>query len=423
MRMFIKVLQSPISIILGTIFGVIIGLYFKQLAVVLEPLGQGYISLLIMAIMPMIVTAIIFNVAKLLHSNICKRKLLYFLVLLIFGAMIASVFSSIITWIFAPHLKLQQEIEFVLGVVLKSVEYYPHTGAIVNSITVSPFAEFLKTAIPSNIFLTLTEGVSLKLIIVSVLLGITLGILPEAKTNTLYNIVDQSNRFFKKILDGFLVILPFGLLCILAGVIKNLEWGELLSLLKLGILIYIICLLLLFFYLLLAAVFTKKSFWELLSKLKGTLGFSFIVSSGLLSISKSLDALEDVGVDPIIAETFLPLGIVINRHGKIVLLAVLATVFTLAYYQDISWYQFFMINFLSIILGLTASGRGATFIPIVLILVKNLSLPSEPVVAVLLVLSPFIMQIVSAVTVAANCALVMVFDNRFLANVKENNDA
>ncbi|WP_143300798.1 cation:dicarboxylate symporter family transporter, partial [Candidatus Entotheonella palauensis] len=51
--------NSPVGMIVGIVLGAVIGLYVKPLAQLLAPLGQIYVSLLTMCVLPIMITSII----------------------------------------------------------------------------------------------------------------------------------------------------------------------------------------------------------------------------------------------------------------------------------------------------------------------------------------------------------------------------
>ena len=56
---YFKFLLSPWTIIISMLFGVIIGIYFKELTRYLAPIGEIYISILKMSVLPVMIFRVV----------------------------------------------------------------------------------------------------------------------------------------------------------------------------------------------------------------------------------------------------------------------------------------------------------------------------------------------------------------------------
>ena len=85
------ILTHPVTAILSMMLGFYIGLHFKTLAFYLAPLGNSYLSLLVMCIVPVLFASIIYGLASLLKDPGMHKKIRGIFIVFILGVFLVSV--------------------------------------------------------------------------------------------------------------------------------------------------------------------------------------------------------------------------------------------------------------------------------------------------------------------------------------------
>ena len=235
-----KILKSPKIIILSIIVGILIGIKYKTLAKVLLPFGEIYISLLQMCVIPILITAIISSFGKLISNNQAKKYLKKLFMYFVIFTMSISVIGVIIGYIGIENMvskedkialgKVVQSDSFDLAVSLKTEVFYEEKN---------PIVEFFKNLIPSNIFVSLGNGITLQILFFSVILGIAIGYNNTEDSKTYIRYMHLLFHSFQKIIAWAMYLLPIGLVCLLSGKIASVGTEILFAMINFIILFYL----------------------------------------------------------------------------------------------------------------------------------------------------------------------------------------
>ncbi|MCS7233179.1 MAG: dicarboxylate/amino acid:cation symporter [Synergistetes bacterium] len=291
-----------IGLILGVIFGLIIGPKIE----VLKPLGDIFMNLLRMIVMPVILFSLIVGAASIEPARLGKvgvKIMLYYL----FTSAVAVAIGLVVSAIFRPGLGLN-----LAGVTGKGVTLQP-----------PPLVEVLLGIIPTNPFEALAKGQVLPTIFFGIVLGIALSVLKESKQEGIRSSAELTIKIFDalanaiyKIVGGILQYAPIGVF-VLVGIVFGRQGakaaGPLLTVIitvYLGLLIHI---------LLIYGGFLKSfgvSFLKFLVKAKDAMLTAFVTrsSSGTLPVTMRV-AHEEMGLPLGIYSFTLPLGATINMDG------------------------------------------------------------------------------------------------------------
>lgn len=68
----IKILTNPLTVLMALILGTFIGLYDKQLADIISPLGKIYLAALQMSVVPLILVMITCSIARFMQLKSLK---------------------------------------------------------------------------------------------------------------------------------------------------------------------------------------------------------------------------------------------------------------------------------------------------------------------------------------------------------------
>ena len=208
---------------------------------------------------------------------------------------------------------------------MEAIEFYPPmSGEIVKKLTViESVMMFFDQVTPKNIIEALSQGLSLQVVVLAILIGIALGVTRTKQTKNMLSLVKAIDEIFKSIFGWLLYVLPFGLCGLFAQIGANFNFMMISTLMRFVILFYIVGIFLLLVYQIIFCVFSKTRFFHSLKVLKRTMILTFLVESSVITLPLTLSALEELKIDKKIAGLIMPLGVVINQHGKVLFFALL----------------------------------------------------------------------------------------------------
>ena len=393
-----KVWNSPAGMMAGIVLGAAIGLYAQPVAQRLAPFGDIYVSLLTMCVLPIVITATISGLAKLMRTDVIREHIgqlaRYFLV----GLLVPSTLGVLMAVLTKPGVKLGKPILSTLGTSVLESETSPN-----QSVGLIPF---LVSIVPRNIFASLSQGHIVSIMFASILVGLALGLVQRQGADESVQLLEVISDSFKLIFHWALQLLPLGLGLSLAGQLAGMSLEALRALIKFVIMFYVASGLLAVVYAVVLWRVSGIGFWRGLKALGRPLVLAYVVDSSLIALSACLDALERrLGVDKRFADLILPFGLVANRQGKICLFA-FSTVFLAQIHGiQLGLDALAIVAIASSLVGMAALGSGVVLAPSLVLVLQTVAVPSVLAPIILAAAGPIIDRMQSMVTVLANCTL------------------
>ncbi|MCY7136148.1 dicarboxylate/amino acid:cation symporter [Streptococcus gordonii] len=353
-----------LQLLIALILGVLTALIWPQFSAFYQFLGQAFISLINMVIIPLVfpvvVVAVTGVIGKKSFGKLLTKSLLYF-----FGV------TTVITLIFvfaAYYLGFGQGVN--IG----------QTGGNIDGIAKSiQLNEFFLSFIPANIVKSLSEGALLPIIVFAIFLAYGLGSLKEDKSQKFIDLLQIWIEAIYKIVGVIIKLSPIGIFGFIAkdvattGVDKLIGLGQFVA----GTYLAYVVLALVIFPLI-ALVFgvpyltSIRQNWSLLT-------LAFVSGSSSVVLPPLLKDLKKQGHDEHVIDLVVPLGYTFNLEGAAVYFSV-ATIF-IAHAYGIA---FSISGLLFTILLLTLVGKTAATVPsgaivVLLAAAPQLGLPVEGV--------------------------------------------
>ena len=353
-------LQLLLALILGVIFAVI----WPQFADSYQFLGQAFIKLVNMVIIPLIFPIIVVAVASVIgkksFGKILTKTLLYFFAV-----------TTVITLLFVFS---SYYLGFGQGVNIGQTG--GNIDGIANNVQLS---EFLLGFIPSNIVKSISEGSLLPIIVFAIFLGYGIGSLKSDKTKKIFEGFQIWIEAIYKIVTVIVKLSPIGIFGFIAkdvastGIDKLVGLGQFVigTYLAYGVLILVI-------FPLIASIF-KVPYLTAFRENWSLLTLAFISGSSSVVLPSLLKDLKKQGHDENTIDLVIPLGYTFNLEGAAVYFSV-ATIF-IAHAYGI---QFSLSSLLFTVLLLTLIGKTAATVPsgaivVLLAAAPQLGLPVEGV--------------------------------------------
>ena len=353
-------LQLLLALILGVIFAVI----WPQFAGFYQFLGQAFIKLVNMVIIPLIFPIIVVAVASVIgkksFGKILTKTLLYFFAVTTTITLL-FVFSSY-------YLGFGQGVN--IGQTGGNIDGMAHNVQL---------SEFLLGFIPSNIVKSISEGSLLPIIVFAIFLGYGIGSLKNDKTQKILEGFQIWIEAIYKIITVIVKLSPVGIFGFIAkdvastGIDKLVGLGQFVigTYLAYGVLILVI-------FPLIASIF-KVPYLTAFRENWSLLTLAFVSGSSSVVLPSLLKDLKKQGHDENTIDLVVPLGYTFNLEGAAVYFSV-ATIF-IAHAYGI---QFSLSSLLFTVLLLTLIGKTAATVPsgaivVLLAAAPQLGLPVEGV--------------------------------------------
>ena len=353
-------LQLLLALILGVIFAVI----WPQFADFYQFLGQAFIKLVNMVIIPLIFPIIVVAVASVIgkksFGKILTKTLLYFFAV-----------TTVITLLFVFS---SYYLGFGQGVNIGQTG--GNLDGIANNVQ---FSEFLLGFIPSNIVKSLSDGALLPIIVFAIFLGYGIGNLKSEKSQKIIEGFQIWIEAIYKIVAVIIKLSPIGIFGFIAKDVATTGVDKLIGLGQFVIGTYLAYAVLVLLIFPLIAFFFKVPYLSAFRENWSLLTLAFVTGSSSVVLPSLLKDLKKQGHDEHTIDLVVPLGYTFNLEGAAVYFSV-ATIF-IAHAYGI---QFSLSSLLFTVLLLTLIGKTAATAPsgaivVLLAAAPQLGLPVEGV--------------------------------------------
>jgi len=328
------------SIPSGLILGIMLALLLPQGAPTVAWIGQIFLSLLKLLILPLILVSIYASLAggrDLRHIG--GRALLYYLI----TSCIAAVLGTGIGLTFSQS----------VPVGLLDLEPVAPDGATFS------LERLIANLIPSNLFASLAEGNILHIVVVAVLAALASRRLQADQHETLLGGARALDALLMQLLAGILTLAPVGIAALVYTSLAAMDWAEILRLhtfvwaVTLAAGLHALVVLPLLYHLL-----TGRAPWRLALACREPLLTALSTASSSATYPVSKRALERFGVPERITSLTLPLGATLNMDGSALYQSILLIFMSQLAGVDLTLWQALFIVLLTM-----ASSAGTAGIP------------------------------------------------------------
>lgn len=378
-----KFLLSPFTIVGFLLAGGLVGAYEPNFAVMLKPIGDTYLGLLKLIVLPFIVSSIIFS----LRSMVTDKHSSRYLGRMFGNVLIVSLVAVMITGALGLIMKPGQ---------IDDVERRIEFGRIVGgdeasynaNMTLKPPAggeeeigvlERVLDVIPTNIFVSLSNGDTAQVLVFAILFGFALGSIPFEASGSLAQSLDAVYRACMILTRWFLLLLPIGSFAMIASQIAVMGFDPLMLMIDFLAVLAVITVFFLYGSMLVVAQRSRVGVLRTFREHSQLLLMAVTTRSSVACIPLIIEVLVNrLRFNKAVVELLVPLQTVLLRVGSIILY-VLGPIFIAQLYgRDLDTNDLVMIAVYSVILGLTTAGMsGLVVISQLSIICGALGLPFE----------------------------------------------
>ena len=312
MKKFLSNYKSTIILIVAIIVGAIVGIVFKEKATILSPLGDIFLNLLLVIIVPLIFLNITTAISKMKQPKRLGKILVSIIVIFIITSIIAVLIGFIST--FKTKLVDVEDGEQIKATLkeenkedAEEEEEITIADRTVQLVTVNDFAKLLSK---ENI---------VALLVFSVMVGIAINMSGE-KGEPFRKVLESANDVMGNIVKIIMYYAPIGLGCYIAAFIGTFGSSIAVGYLK-TFLIYLAVSIAFYFIMYTIYAFIAggmkgvKAFWKNVIPATVT---AIGTCSSAACIPVNVEMTKKMGVPDDIAETTIPLGTSFHKDGSII---------------------------------------------------------------------------------------------------------
>ncbi len=302
--------REPLILIGFVILGALLGILMGERAAFLYPIGQMWLNLLFVLLVPLIFFSISSSIATVTDSKRVGKLLTLTILIFAVTAAIAGIYMFTVTGIFGVDTSIQMG-EAVLE---ESAASSSVGEQIVNTFTVGDFP------------LVISRSHILALIVFTVFFGITVSLLGE-KGRPVAEWLSNLSLVFYKMVELLMKLAPIGLMAYFAN-LTGTYGPELLASYARGLLIYYPAAFFYFFVFMALYAFLAAGTWGVKNYFKNILTPALTAlgtRSSAAALPLQLDACDKLGVPREISSVVVPIGATCHMDG-----ACVATIYEIA---------------------------------------------------------------------------------------------
>lgn len=303
-----------IALIAGAVTGTIINNFFMHIDVVNKVIvegifyviGQGFISLMKMLVVPLVFCSIVCGAASIGDTKTLGKVGVRTIIFYICTTMLAVAVALSVASLINPG----------LGLDMSAVENVKTTIDSSATNTDLSLVDTILNIIPTNPIASLANGEMLQIIVFALIVGIILAKLKD-KAQLVSNFFQQGNDIMMEMTMMIMKIAPIGVFCLVGRTFSELGFSAMVPMFKymitvvlaLAIQCYVV-------YMIMLRVFAGLNPFKFAKKFFPVQAFAFSTATSNATIPLNIDTLEEkVGVSRKISGFTIPLGATINMDG------------------------------------------------------------------------------------------------------------
>lgn len=339
------------QIFLGLILGVAAGaIWFGNPAVAtyLQPVGDLFLRLIKMIVIPIVVSSLIVGVAGASGKKVGRlgfRTILYFEIITTFAIVLGLLLGNIV--------QPGHGVNFS-GAEKQDISQYVETEKEASTKSV---ADTFLHIVPTNFFQSLAEGDLLAIICFTVLFALGVSAIGE-KGKPVLSFFEATSQAMFHVVNIVMKFAPFGVFALIGVTVSKFGFSSLLSLGKLVLLVYLA---LAFFLIVIFGIVGKLcgiNIFKFLAYMKDELLLAYSTSSSETVLPRVMEKMEKIGCPKGIVSFVIPIGYTFNLDGSVLYQAIAALFLAQVYGIDLSIGQQ-----LTLILVLMVTSKGMAAVP------------------------------------------------------------
>jgi proton glutamate symport protein len=335
------------QILIGLVVGAIIGALFPHFGVALKPIGDAFIRLIKMIVVPIVFSTIVIGAAG--NGNIKKmgsiglKTIIWFevitTIILGIGLLLVNVLQP------GKGLDLHQ----IVRKDISSLNQYTHT--------VIDFKQMVINIIPTNIVDSMARQDLLAVIFFAILFGVAASAVGKTSEPVLKFCESVANVMFK-VTQLVMTTAPIGVMALMATSVGQYGLKVLLPMLKLIGTVYLGLALVIFVLFPIIGLIFKIKYFEVFKMVWDLFLIAFSTTSSETILPQLMERMEKYGCPKSIVSFVIPAGLSLNCDGSTLYLSVSSIFLAQAFGIDMSFSQQ-----LTVMLVLVMTSKGIAAVP------------------------------------------------------------
>lgn len=359
-------------IIIAMIVGIIVGVFMGPDASAFKPLGDLFIQLIKMLVVPLVFVSIISGAAALGETKsaglIGTVSIGYMLITTVISIALALLFGEL----FQPGVSVDQTTVTSLAATYETADSAAPVAM--------GFWDTVIGMIPANPIEALTSGNILQIIIFGLIFGFGVSALAQEKRQRICNGLNTILEALIWCIGKVMFVAPLGVFGLIADATGTFGFEVLLQVANvLWIDIIVILIIGLGLYPLTVALFSRVKLKDYFRAMIKPQIVSFSTASSLATLPVNMNACDEMGISKQTSGFVLPLGATINMSGNAIYYALLATFFAQFYGIDLTMGHYISIT---IVCALGAIGQagvpGPTLLAAAVLVAADIPLEGLP---------------------------------------------
>ena len=410
--MITKILKNPVTILASVALGIIFGFYEKEIALSWGVIGDVYLNLFQMTVIPILVTSIVASLALLMKDKNARDHIAKILFVFLLMLAATAVFGTVAGTIAQPGKNLGTETTAVLDKIIKSSsdtskdEMALYATAAESEVKKSPLLDFFINIVPSNIFMSFSNGSILQLVFFSIIFGVAIGFLNETSSSRLINSVISLKDSFQKLISWTMYGLPIGLVFLMGKQIAQVGVEILLAMVKFIVIFYVAGLIVMIACTVIIWIKSGiKNPVEVLKKVMDPIIICFATRNSFASLPSSINSLKSLLFSETMVDLVFPLGLTVLRFGNIMYFALASCFVAQIYDASLSVPSIMLVVVGALLAGTaTAGASGLLTLPMISLILDPLGLPVESILVVFMAIDSLIDPMRTLLIVYVNIA-------------------
>jgi proton glutamate symport protein len=408
----INLALNPWIILVSLLAGLTLGSQAPHLSSTLIPIGNVYLDLMKMIVLPFMMSAVILSVYRLIQEGAGNR--IFSKIILVFAlfSLAAAIIGIGTMMTFQPGSDLPQQtlnsFGDIIGEDIGSADIAIQLNSENEERQTPGFSSLLLNLIPSNIFKALVNDEILKVLVFSVLLGFAIGRVPNHISVGLTTSLETVYRGCQTLMHWMTYLLPLVLLCMSAGQIARSGLEPLLAMAQFFVAFTAASLLMILLSLFLIWQRAQLPFKNVINALRGPFALAIATRNSVICMPIMIESLtEKLHFSRSQVELLVPFSVSLLRIGP-TLYYVCATLFIAQLYgHEMTIGELALVMAASIMAGFASAGMtGFAIVSLIGVVCGYLGLPFEAAIILFLAIDPICDILRTLVLVIANTASV-----------------
>jgi proton glutamate symport protein len=387
-------------IFISMVIGVFVGIDFPEIAENSKVLSSIFLKLIKTVIAPLLFGTLVVGIAG--HANLKQigrmgiKSLIYF-----------EIVTTIALFIGLAAINISGA-----G---RGIKLPPSNEKLEVTATKQSASDIILHIFPENIAKSVAEGQILQIVIFSIIFGIALAMVSDAKRLPVLEFAESLSEVMFKFTNIIMYFAPVGVGAAVAYTIAHMGFEVLSNLVQLLLTLYAALIAFIILVLVPVGLIIKLPFKAFIKAIAEPVSIAFATTSSESALPKAMEAMEKIGVPRKIVSFVMPTGYSFNLDGTTLYLALASVFVAQAAGIEMTWGAQLIMVFTLMLTSKGVAGVPRASLVILLGTAASFNLPTEPIFVILAIDSLMDMARTS-VNVIGNCLATVViakWENEF----------